>query len=121
MESEPRSIEEIQQSETARPSTLLKLPKLGHQRSLQDLIRDDLNSQDDSFLAISTLFAGGDENPNLEGATIEASASEIHDERPKIPDDSASPESSRQDHKATALHNDRIIAHASLWSRLFKR
>lgn len=112
---------ELQQSEISRPSTLLKLPTLGHQRSLQDLIEDSFGSQNDGSLAMAASLGQRDEEPDFDGANIETPTSDTQEERPQTPADSASAKRRDQDHQMTDLHDNTIIAHESLWSRIFKR
>lgn len=120
MEPAPRSIKELQVSETGKPFTSVRLPTLGHQRSLQNLIEEELSSHDDRSLEMAAILMRRDENPDFDGATIGTTDSKTQNKTPKTPADSASDES-RQDHKTTALHNDTLIVHRTFWSRLFKR
>lgn len=62
-----------------------------------------------------------DEDPDFDGANIETPSSDTQEERPQTPADSASGKRSDQDHQMTDSHDNAIPAHASLWSRIFKR
>lgn len=120
MEPAPRSIKEVQVSETGKPFTSVKLPTLGHQRSLQNLIEEELSSHDDRSLEMAALSMRRDENSDFDRATIETADSKTQSRTPKTPADSASDET-LQDHKTAGLHNDTSIVHRTFWSRLFKR
>lgn len=120
MEPATRSIEKLQRSETGKPFTSPTLPTLVHQRSLQNLIEEELSSQDDLSLEMAALLMRRDENPDFDGATIETTDSETQNNWPRTSVHSASDES-RQDHKTAGLHNDTLIVHTSFWGRLFKR
>lgn len=120
MEPATRSVEELQVNETGQPFTSLKLPALGHQRSLQNLIEEELSSQDDPSLEMTALLMRRDETPDFDGATTETTDSRTQTTTPKTPTDSASNES-RHNHKTAGLRNGTLIVHSSFWSRLFKR
>lgn len=120
MEPTTRSIEELHRSETGKPFTSLKLPTLRHQRSLQNLIEEELSFQDDRSLEMAPL-GRRDEAPHLDGAITETPASETQDKRPKTSADSTTDERSCQHHKAPELHNDTPSTRASFWRRFFKR
>jgi hypothetical protein len=116
-----RSVEEFQQSETGEPFPTVKLPKLGHQRSLQSLIGEELSSQCHGSLEMAALLMRRDENADSDGATIGAPASETPDERHETPAASTRGHKSIQDQETAYLHRDTGFPHASLWRRLFGR
>lgn len=62
--------------------SFLGLPKLGHQKSLQDLIEDDLQSRDDGSIEMSTLLLRTDGNADSDSATVAAPSSRLPDEVP---------------------------------------
>lgn len=117
-----RSVEELQQSETCEALPSLKLPMLGRQRSLQNLIREELTSHcDDGTLEMAALLMLRGENADFDGATFEAPASETQDERTDTPAASQNGYRSVQDQETSCLHKDTRFPHAGLWKRLFKR
>ena len=75
MEPRAQSMEGHQPSAAVGPSTLLKLPKLKQQRSLQELIIDDLGSSNDGPIEMAELLMRRDEN-NFYGVAIDATSSE---------------------------------------------
>lgn len=116
-----RNVEEHQQSETGGQFAFLKLPTLERQRSLQNLIREELSSHGNDPLEMATLLMRRDENAGFNGATIEAPASETHDERPETPLASTSGHKSIQGEATAYLRNDTRFPSASLLGRSFKR
>lgn len=116
-----RGVEEFQQSETGEPFTSLELPTLGHQQSLQNLIGEELSSQCDGSLEMLAFLMGRDENADLEGAIIEAPASETQDERPETPAASTRGHESIHGQQPANPHKDTKSPHATIWRRLFKR
>lgn len=106
-------MEEPQPSAAVGPSTLLKLPKLKHQRSLQELIGDSLEYLSDGPIETAELLMRRDENSS-DGVTIDAIASETWDEVTGTSAKTTSGKRSNQDTKMTEKLEATRFAQASL-------
>lgn len=118
MEPASRNSEELQQNDDGGPPLFLGLPELGHQRSLQALIEDDLDFQNEESLEMAAVPLRRDQDSDTVEVSIEMPAGEAFNGRPRC---STSGERSGEGHKTTDVRRNPSGWHKRLWRRAFER
>lgn len=116
--------EQIDAGDTVRS---LGLPRVGNQRSLRDLIEDDLHSRDDESIEMTNLLLRRDDNADSDGTTTAAPSLRAPDAGDEVEHGTLqvfTPADDDSNSRSTDVTNSKSIntsANKSFWRRLITR